>query len=102
MQLQKITLSRLKAESYYDIYKSYEFIEGLKDYIQYHNNKWIITKLKMPPVQYREQCLSTIYLYILIPDLRVYYIYVVFLFNSRILTKMRKWIKKISTLLKIL
>ena len=46
---------RLKVEMFYGEHFQTvdEFINCLKDYINYYNNDRIITKLKMSPVQYR-------------------------------------------------
>ena len=46
---------RLKVEMYYgeQFQTVDEFINCLKEYIDYYNNDRIITKLKMSPVQYR-------------------------------------------------
>lgn len=34
------------------------FIEELKEYLNYYNNKRIVTKLKMTPIEYRDHCLA--------------------------------------------
>ncbi len=54
--------SHLKAEFYkINKFKSVkEFSEKLEEYIEYYNTKRIVTKLKMPPIQYREQNLVII------------------------------------------
>lgn len=54
--------SQLKAEFYYmNSFKSIkEFTKQLEDYIHYYNHERIITKLKMPPVSYREHLQSSI------------------------------------------
>lgn len=54
--------SHLKAEFYkINKFKSVkEFSKKLEDYIEYYNTKRIVTKLKMPPTQYREQNLVII------------------------------------------
>lgn len=54
--------SHLKSEFYHmnSFETVEEFIIGLKEYIYYYNNKRIVSKLKMPPVQYREQCSANI------------------------------------------
>ena len=54
--------SQLKAEFYYrSSFKSIkEFTKQLEEYIHYYNHERIITKLKMPPVSYREHLQSSI------------------------------------------
>lgn len=54
--------SHLKAEFYHiNKFRTKEdFLNGLDEYIKYYNNKRIVTKLKMPPIQYREQSLAAI------------------------------------------
>jgi transposase InsO family protein len=51
---------RLKVEMFYGEHFQTvnEFINCLKDYIDYYNNERIITKLKMSPVQYRTHSLT--------------------------------------------
>ena len=52
--------SQLKAE-YFHINKftsTEQFINGLKEYIRYYNNKRIVSKLKMTPIEYRDHCLA--------------------------------------------
>jgi len=54
--------SHLKAEFFH--VKNFEtidrFTQELKEYIHYYNHERIVTKLKMPPVLYRQHCLSVI------------------------------------------
>lgn len=54
--------SHLKAEFYkINKFKSVkEFSKKLEEYIEYYNTKRIVTKLKMPPTQYREHSLVII------------------------------------------
>ena len=54
--------SHLKAEFFHvNKFKTVDqFIKGLEEYIEYYNNERIVTKLKMPPVGYREHCLAII------------------------------------------
>jgi len=51
--------SQLKAEFFHvNQFKSVdEFIVGIKEYISYYNNERIVSKLKMAPIQYRNQLL---------------------------------------------
>jgi transposase InsO family protein len=51
---------RLKVEMFYGEHFQTvdEFINCLKDYIDYYNNERIVTKLKMSPVQYRTHSLT--------------------------------------------
>ncbi len=54
--------SHLKAEFFHvNEFNSYEhFAKELENYIMYYNNERIISKLKMPPVEYRQHCLANI------------------------------------------
>ncbi len=51
--------SHLKSEFYNinDFKTVKEFTLKLEEYIEYYNNKRIVSKLKMSPIQYREHCL---------------------------------------------
>lgn len=55
-------LEHLKAEFFHvNEFNSYEqFAKELENYITYCSSEKIISKLKMPPVEYRQHCLVNI------------------------------------------